>query len=200
MDYSPWVGSRHDWVTFILFIYTPSAPGLGCWQHGSSRDMVKLGVAGCLHVPLLVCQGRGCLCHSGWRELGSEWCRYDHLLICEVTVPTLSLGIEFLEWIPDLLEGFLALFFFFWSFYWICYNIAFVLFFGFFGCKVCGNLSSQTRDRTCIPYVGRQSLNHWATKEVPFLALFEEVLKIFNSKATTEEMKYNTTRILIQVH
>ena len=34
-------------------------------------------------------------------------------LICEVTVPTLSLGIEFLEWIPDLLEGFLALFFFF---------------------------------------------------------------------------------------
>ena len=33
-------------------------------------------------------------------------------LICEVTVPTLSLGIEFLEWIPDLPEGFLALFFF----------------------------------------------------------------------------------------
>ena len=24
-----------------------------------------------------------------------------------------------------------------------------------------------TRDRTYVPYIGRQSLNHWATKEFP---------------------------------
>ena len=26
---------------------------------------------------------------------------------------------------------------------------------------------SQTRDQTCIPYVGRWILNHWTTSEVP---------------------------------
>ena len=62
------------------------------------------------------------------------------------------------------------------------------------------DLSFQTRDRTFISFVGRRNLNHWATREVPFLALFEEGFEVFNSKATTEEMKYNTTRILIQVH
>ena len=31
------------------------------------------------------------------------------------------------------------------------------------------DLSSPTRDRTCIPYIGRQSLTHWTTREVPRL-------------------------------
>ena len=28
--------------------------------------------------------------------------------------------------------------------------------------------SSQTRDRTCTPCMGRRSLNHWAAREVPW--------------------------------
>ena len=28
-------------------------------------------------------------------------------------------------------------------------------------------LSSLTRDRTCVPYTGRQILNHWTVREVP---------------------------------
>ena len=34
--------------------------------------------------------------------------------------------------------------------------------------------SLLTRDSTCIPYIGRQSLNHWTAREVPkfvFLSL-----------------------------
>ena len=27
--------------------------------------------------------------------------------------------------------------------------------------------SSQTRDQTCVPCIGREILNHWTTKEVP---------------------------------
>ena len=30
----------------------------------------------------------------------------------------------------------------------------------------CGNLSSLTRDQTCIPCIGRQILNHWTTREI----------------------------------
>ena len=29
------------------------------------------------------------------------------------------------------------------------------------------DLSSLTRDRTCTPCIGRRSLNHWTTREVP---------------------------------
>ena len=29
------------------------------------------------------------------------------------------------------------------------------------------NLSSLTRDQTCTPRIGRQSLNHWTAREVP---------------------------------
>ena len=29
------------------------------------------------------------------------------------------------------------------------------------------DLSSSTRDRTCTPCIGRQSLNHWTAREVP---------------------------------
>ena len=32
---------------------------------------------------------------------------------------------------------------------------------------VCGNPSFLTRDQTCIPYIGRQILNHWTIREVP---------------------------------
>ena len=36
------------------------------------------------------------------------------------------------------------------------------------------DLSSPTGDRTCTPSIGRQSLNHWTTREVP-VAVFETV-------------------------
>ena len=29
------------------------------------------------------------------------------------------------------------------------------------------NLSSLTRDQTCVPCIGKQILNHWTTREVP---------------------------------
>ena len=29
--------------------------------------------------------------------------------------------------------------------------------------------SSQTRDGSCVPCIGRQILNHWSTREVPSL-------------------------------
>ena len=32
-----------------------------------------------------------------------------------------------------------------------------------------GNLSSPTRDRTRVLCIGRQILNHWTTREVPYL-------------------------------
>ena len=54
--------------------------------------------------------------------------------------------------------------------YWICYNIAsvlWVLFSSFFWLRGMWGLCSLTRDRTCIPCIGRQSLNHWITREVP---------------------------------
>ena len=36
-------------------------------------------------------------------------------------------------------------------------------------CPAYGNLSSSTRDQTCAPCSGRQSPNHWTTREVPEL-------------------------------
>ena len=32
---------------------------------------------------------------------------------------------------------------------------------------VCGDVSSPTRDRTCVPCIGRWVLNHWTTREEP---------------------------------
>ena len=66
-----------------------------------------------------------------------------------------------------------SLFFFFTNFFdvdhlknlsWICYNIASVLYFGF-GATGHVGFSSRNRDRTCIPCIGRWSLNHWTTKK-----------------------------------
>ena len=34
--------------------------------------------------------------------------------------------------------------------------------------------SSQTRDQTCVPYIGRQILNQWPTREVPILSILEQ--------------------------
>ena len=31
------------------------------------------------------------------------------------------------------------------------------------------DLSSQAREQTCIPYIARQILNHWTTREVPII-------------------------------
>ena len=40
------------------------------------------------------------------------------------------------------------------------------------------NLSSQTRDRTCIPCIARQILNHWTTKEGPIVILLKSKIPI----------------------
>ena len=41
--------------------------------------------------------------------------------------------------------------------------------------------SSPIRDETCVPFVGRWSLNHWTTREVPSLQSFFS--KFSSSKA-----------------
>jgi len=48
--------------------------------------------------------------------------------------------------------------------YWFCF-----IFFCFFGHrpKYMWDLSSPTKDQTCTPCIGRWSLNHWITREVP---------------------------------
>ena len=43
----------------------------------------------------------------------------------------------------------------------------FCFMFWFFGHKAFGNLSCPTRDRIHTPYIARQSLNHWTTRETP---------------------------------
>ena len=50
--------------------------------------------------------------------------------------------------------------------YWICYNIASILCFVPLVKMHVGSYLS-TRGRTCTPCNGRQSLNHWTTREVP---------------------------------
>ena len=40
------------------------------------------------------------------------------------------------------------------------------------------DLISPTRNQTRTPYIGRQSLNHWTTREVPLISLFSLILKL----------------------
>ena len=53
-----------------------------------------------------------------------------------------------------------------------CHNIASVLCFAFVWPWGIWDLVFPTRDRTHIPYMGRRSLNHWTTKEVPGPSLY----------------------------
>ena len=63
----------------------------------------------------------------------------------------------------------LRIFFFFWmwtilkSLHWICYNTVSVY---VFWPRGMWDLSSLTRDRTCTPCTGMQSLNHWTARKV----------------------------------
>ena len=49
--------------------------------------------------------------------------------------------------------------------YWICYEAASIIQFGFWWPCSLWDLSSPTRDQTLIPDMGRWSLNHWNTRE-----------------------------------
>ena len=77
--------------------------------------------------------------------------------------------------VPDFFSSIIGLLLFFFfdmdhffkNYYWICYNIASVLCFGFFWPWGMWDSSCPTRDQACTPCIGRQSLNHWTTKEVP---------------------------------
>ena len=53
------------------------------------------------------------------------------------------------------------------SLYWSCYNIASVVYVLIFQLWGKWALSCLTRDQTCTPCPGRQSLNHWTAREVP---------------------------------
>ena len=60
------------------------------------------------------------------------------------------------------------------------YVFLFILNLSFFLATPCGmwNLSSPTRDGTCVPCNGRRVLNHWTTKEVSACLIL--ILSIFN--------------------
>ena len=47
-----------------------------------------------------------------------------------------------------------------------------LLFYEFFWLWGMSDLSFPTRDQACASYIGRQSLNHWATRKVPPLTLY----------------------------
>ena len=59
------------------------------------------------------------------------------------------------------------------SLYWIWYNIFSVLCFGFFWSWRLWHLSSLTRDQTYTLCTGRQSRNHWTTREDPAMPFFD---------------------------
>ena len=65
------------------------------------------------------------------------------------------------------------------SLYWICYNINSVLIFLWGGPRSTWELSSPTRDRTHYPHKGRQSLNHWTTREVRLSIFFSHKMHTF---------------------
>ena len=55
------------------------------------------------------------------------------------------------------------------------FNLSFFCFFGYTGSFIQhGNVgSSQTRDRTLVPCIGRQILKHWTTREVPSIPFLD---------------------------
>ena len=55
--------------------------------------------------------------------------------------------------------------------YWMCYNVASVFMFYFLGFLTMRHMdsSSPRRDWTWIPCIGKWSLNHWTTREVPVI-------------------------------
>ena len=72
--------------------------------------------------------------------------------------------------------------------YWICYNIASVLYFGFWLQDI-GDLSSPTRDPTHTPCIGRWSLHHWTTREVPLLKIYYNLEKAMAPHSSTPAWK-----------
>ena len=64
------------------------------------------------------------------------------------------------------------------SLYWICYNIASVFVLVFWPQGI-WDPSSPTRDWTCTPCVGSQSLNHWTTREVSVIIYIDTFVLVF---------------------
>ena len=43
------------------------------------------------------------------------------------------------------------------------------------------DLGSPTKDQTCTPCIGRRSLNHWITREVPLCIISYNIMSIHHS-------------------
>ena len=80
------------------------------------------------------------------------------------------------------------------SLYWIYYNIASILCFGFFGCKACG--ISLSTDWTCTTWIGRQSLKHWITREL-LHAVF--ITLVYNSWVIINYTSVNSYMYLVSL-
>ena len=64
------------------------------------------------------------------------------------------------------------------------FNLSFFSFFGYTGSFIQhGNVgSSQTRDRTLVPCIGRRILKHWTTREVPSIPFLTLLTSVLNTK------------------
>ena len=82
--------------------------------------------------------------------------------------------------------------------HWICYNIISLLCFGIFGCKAYGILAFLTWDQTHTPCIGRQSLNHWTTREVPLLIKFYRLYYCTFLRYINVKLFKNTIRLVKQ--
>ena len=84
------------------------------------------------------------------------------------------------------------------SLYWICYNIASALCFFSFSPWGKWDLSSPTSNWTHTPCSGKQSLNHWAAREVPALFYFEQWVRLIFFRLFEPAFMREANRLLIE--
>ena len=59
------------------------------------------------------------------------------------------------------------------------------------------DLSSVTRNQTCVPYIGRWILIHWTTREVPVFCIFNTVSPLFTIRVSSIP-RLNSSLICVQ--
>ena len=100
-------------------------------------------------------QGRGSLvgCSPWGRRVGHDWCELAAAAF--IFLKVLFLCRSLLKSLLNMLK------------------YCFCLIFHFFGLCSMWDLSSPTRNRTCTPCIGRQSLNHWGARKAPRILAFK---------------------------
>ena len=116
-----------------------------------------------------------------------------------------DLGSKEIQW-ASLAKPILKLFFLVWAIFKVIIEFFMIwpLFYGAFGLFVSWpqgmwDLSSLTRDQTCTLCIGRWSLNHWTTKEVPKSILFFKKISKFDGLSYTISSELFQKRRRVQV-